>query len=63
MIEISHSKARDGDWPVAQQLTARSASVALGLPVQIPSADMALLSKPRSGRCLTYKVEEDGHGC
>ena len=40
-----------------------STSAAWGLLVQIPSADMALLGKPCCGRCPTYKVEEDGHGC
>ena len=42
---------------------AHSASAALGLPVLIPGVDMALLGTPCSGRHLTYKVEEDGHGC
>ena len=41
----------------------RSASVAWGSPVQIPSADMAPLGKPCCGRHPTYKVEEGGHGC
>ena len=46
---------------MAQQL---SSHVLLWRPgVQIPGADMALLGKPRCGRCPTYKVEEDGHGC
>ena len=40
-----------------------SASVALGSPVQIPGADMALLGMACCGRRPTYKVEEDGHGC
>ena len=42
---------------------ARSALVAQGSAVQVPGADMALLGKPCCGRCPTYKVEEDGHGC
>ena len=40
---------------------ARSTSVARGLPVQIPGADMALFGMPCCGRRPTYKVEEDGH--
>ena len=40
-----------------------STSVAWGSPVQILGADMAPLGKPCCGRHLTYKVEEDGHGC
>ena len=40
-----------------------SASVAQGLLVQIPGADMALRGKPRCDRRPTYKVEEDGQGC
>ena len=40
-----------------------STSVAQGLAVRIPGADMAPLGKPCCGRHLTYKVEEDGHGC
>ena len=42
---------------------ARSTSVAWASPVRIPGADMAPLGKPCCGRCPTYKVEEDGHGC
>ena len=40
-----------------------SASVAGGLPVRIPGADMAPLVQLLCGRRPTYKVEEDGHGC
>ena len=42
---------------------ARSTSVARGSSVWIPGVDMAPLVKPCRGRCPTYKVEEDGHGC
>ena len=42
---------------------AHSASVAQGLPVQIPDVDMAPFIRPCCGRRPTYKVEEDGHGC
>ena len=40
-----------------------SALAAQGSPVWILGADMALLGMPCWGRCPTYKVEEDGHGC
>ena len=40
-----------------------SASEARGSLVWILGADMAPLRKPCCGRCPTYKVEEDGHGC
>ena len=40
-----------------------SALVAWGLPVRILGVDMAPLGTPCCGRCLAYKVEEDGHGC
>ena len=41
----------------------RFALVAWGSPVCIPGADTAPLGTPCCGRCPTYKVEEDGHGC
>ena len=51
-------------WPGGAVVKfARFASAARGLPVQILGADMALLGTPCCGRCPTYKVEEDGHGC
>ena len=51
-------------WPGGAVVKcACSASVAQGLPVGIPGVDMAPLGKPWCGRCPTYKVEEDGHGC
>ena len=41
-----------------------SVSVARGSPVQIPGADLRnALVKPRCGRCPTYNIEDDGHGC
>ena len=42
---------------------ARSALVAQGSLLRIPGVDMAPLRRPCCGRCPTYKVEEDGHGC
>ena len=54
----------DGGWPGSAVVKcAHSTSVAWGSPVQIPGVDMAALVKPCCGRCPTYKVEEDGHGC
>ena len=51
-------------WPGGALVKcARSALAAQGLPVQIPGVAMAPLGKPCCGRCLTHKVEEDGHGC
>ena len=37
--------------------------VAWGSPVWIPGTDVAPRGKPCCGRCPTYKVEENGHGC
>ena len=42
---------------------AHSASVARGSQVRILGVDMTPLVKPCCGRCPTYKVEEDEHGC
>ena len=42
---------------------AHSVSVAQGLPVRIPGADMAPCGQLCCGRRPTYKVEEDGHRC
>ena len=39
------------------------ASADRGSMVQIPGVDMAPFGMPCCGRCPTYKVEEDGHGC
>ena len=51
-------------WPSGTVVEfAHSASAAQGLLVRIPGADMALLVGPCCGRCPTYKVEKDGHGC
>ena len=40
-----------------------SALAARGSLVWILGADAAPLGTPYRGRCPTYKVEEDGHGC
>ena len=42
---------------------ARSTSAAWGLLVQIPGVGMARIGMPCCGMCLSYKVEEDAHGC
>ena len=61
---FSLKKSRGGAQPGGTVVKfTHSASVALGLLVRIPGADMALLVKPCCGRRPTYKVEEDGHGC
>ena len=63
-FEIIDSKKQFWGQPAGTAVKfARSALVARGSLVQIPGADMATLGKPRCGRCPTYKVEEDGHGC
>ena len=51
-------------WPgeAAVKFT-RSALVAWGSLVRILGANMAPLVEPCCGRCLTHKVEEDGHRC
>ena len=50
--------------PVAQWLNSHLPLFSgLAFAVQIPGADMAPLGTPCCGRCPTYKVEEDGHGC
>ena len=57
-------KAIKWGWPGGAAVKfIRSALAAQGSVVRIPSADMAPLGTPRCGRCPTYKVEEDGHGC
>ena len=47
---------KDRAGPVAEWLSAH-------IPLREPGADMVPLGKPCCGRCPTYKVEEDGHGC
>ena len=63
-LSMKFSKIKQRGQPSGAAVKfAHSASVARGSPVQIPGADMAPLGKPCCGRCPTYKVEEDGHGC
>ena len=47
----------------AEVKCARFSLAPQGSPVQILGVDRAPLGKPCCGRCPTYKVEEDGHGC
>ena len=51
--------------PMAQWLSAYVLLLheACSLPVWILGVDKALLGKPCCGRHVTFKVEEDGHGC
>ena len=60
MKTLKQDRGRPGGAAVK---CARSASVAQGLPVRIPGADMALLGMPCCSRCPAYNLEEDGHGC
>ena len=64
-FKSTYFKTHTGASPMVQWLRAHVpiSPVAQGSPVWIPGADTALLSKPCCGRHLTYKVEEDGHGC
>ena len=49
---------------MAQQLTVHVPLLgSLEFAGSDPGEDMAPLGKPCCGRCPTYKVEEDGHGC
>ena len=57
------SRMSQGPASGAAVKSARSALAARGSPVWIPGVDMAPLDTPCCGRCPTYKVEEDGHGC
>ena len=63
-LKCSSRSERQGAGPVVQQssshvLLRRPRVCRLGSPVQT----YALPIKPYCGRCPTYKVEEDGHGC
>ena len=51
-------------WPSGTVVKcARSASAAPDSLAWILGADLVPHGKPCCGRCPTYKVEEDGHGC
>ena len=60
LLHLKRGRGQPGDAAVKYT---HSALVAWGSPVWIPGADMAPLGKLCCGRCPTYKVEEDGHGC
>ena len=60
-IDIKNSLKGLTHWVTVKFMC--SASVAQVSPFWILGTDMALLVKPCCGRCLTYKVEEDGHRC
>ena len=61
---VSSRSITRGGWPSGAVVKfACSTSAAQGLLVRVLSVDMAPLGKPCCGRCPTYKVEEDGHGC
>ena len=64
MLSIKPKKTSEGAGPVAQRLSSRVLLLGcLGFAGSDPGAEMAPLDKPCCGRCPTYKVEEDGHGC
>ena len=61
---LSFKKVFERDWPGGTVIKFTcSASAVWGSLVRIPGSDMSPLGKPCCGRCPTYKVEEDGHGC
>ena len=57
------TKANGGQPGGAAVRFTHSASAARASQFRIPGADMPPRGKPCCGRCPTYKVEEDGHGC
>ena len=64
LTSTGFEKSKAGGLPHGAAVKcAHSALVARAPPVWIPGVEMALLGKPCCGRCSTYKVEEDGHGC